>query len=204
MALVIPPGYASAAFVLTGPVGTQPFVTTIGVDVSQYGGDYQNAANQLFAVYHNYFMESTTSDLTLERVILSIGQDGGGAPTVESNLPSVTGEASGDFLPLSCALLLNKRTSRLGRRGRGRMFIPGVLKDNMVDVNGRVGLTTVQAFNGLALEFLSALVEGDGPEIAPGMPPVILHAPSVSAGPPDEITGLSVAAVVGTVRRRIR
>lgn len=202
MSIVIPPGYASAAFVLTGPVGTQPFITTIGLNVGAAGGDYVNAANQAFAIYGVNFMPSTSTDLTLERVILSIGQDGGEAPTVESDLPSQPGEATGDFLPLANALLLNKRTPRLGRRGRGRMFIPGVLKDNMVDVNGRLGDTTVAAFDGVAEAFITQLQDGD--EVGPALPPVLLHNSGVGAGSPDLITALNAAPLVGVMRKRIR
>nr|CRY95213.1 hypothetical protein [uncultured prokaryote] len=202
MPLIIPPGYASAAFVLNGPIGTQPFISTIGLDVRAAGGDYQNAANQAMAIYAQNFMPSTSNQLTLERVVLSIGQDGGDAPTVESNLPGQPGEATGDFLPLSNALLLNKRTSRLGRRGRGRMFIPGVLKDNVVDVNGRVLNVTVAAFDLVAAAFIDELTEGD--IVGPAMPPVLLHNAGIGAGDPDLITSLTVNPVIGTVRKRIR
>lgn len=201
MAQFIGPGTGSAAIVLTGGVGTQPFITTIGVDLTLVGGNYIGAANTVFAAYQQTFLESTSNELTLERVILSVGQDNGDAPTVESTLEPVAGDASGDFLPLSCALLLNKRTQRLGREGRGRMFIPGVLKDNMVDISGTVGETTREAFNQVAEDFLGLLNLGI-PTVATSVPPILLH--SDPATQVDAILTLIVGPICGTMARRIK
>jgi hypothetical protein len=201
MTLVIPPGFGSAAFVLEGGVGTQPFITTLGVDLTDAGGDYVLAADTLFSAYAAAFIESTSNVLTLARVILSVGQDGGDQPTVESSLPPAAGEASGDFAPLSVAMLLNKKTSFLGRKGRGRMFIPGVIKDNMVDISGRVGTSTIDAFEPILDLFLAALAD-PGVEGIPSLPAVLLH--STATPPPTPIDSLTVNGVVGTMARRIK
>lgn len=202
MALIVPPGFGSAAIVLEAGVGTTPFITTIGVDLSSAGGDFVSAANTVYACYANAFLTSTSPDLTLTKVILSVGQDGGDTPTVESNLPAQAGTGSGEYLPLSNALLLNKSTALLGRKGRGRMFVPGVMKDSQVDISGRIGQTTVDAFNTVAEDFLASLVD-DVFEIP--TPAVLLHGPAVGGAPaPTPILGLTVGPIVGTLPRRIK
>lgn len=202
MTLVIPPGFGSAALVLEGGVGTSPFITTIGVDLSAAGGDYVAAANTVMQAYSAAFLPSTSPDLTLVRCILSVGQDGGDQPTVESDFPSVPGGGSGDFAPLSVSLLLNKRTSLLGRKGRGRMFIPGVIKDNMVDISGRLLGTVVDAFDGVAEGFIDILNDPDGLTDPVVVPPVLLHSTAVPV--PTPIAAMTTGPVVGTMARRIK
>jgi hypothetical protein len=49
--LIVPPGYGSAAFTFSGTAGTPEFITTIGVDMSDFTDDYVAAANLLFSIY---------------------------------------------------------------------------------------------------------------------------------------------------------
>lgn len=202
MTLVIPPGFGSAALVLEGGVGTSPFITTIGVDLSESGGDYVAAANSVMNAYALAFIESTSPALTLTRCILSVGQDGGDQPTVESDLAPFPGSGTGDFSPLSVALLLNKKTPVLGRKGRGRMFVPGVIKDNMVDISGRLGNDTLDAFTSVANAMLDILATGGELEPYVNVPAVLLH--STASPVPTPITALTAGAVVGTMARRIK
>lgn len=200
MAQTIPSDFGSAALVFESAQGTQPFITTCGVNLSNAGGDYVEAANNVFSAYALTFMTSTTSDLTLTKCVLSVGSDGDGAPTVDSDRPSEPGTSTGDFLPLSCSLLVNKRTAVLGRKGRGRMFMPGLLKDNMVDVSGRVGNTTLDAYNGLLEDFMELLLTSGG--IGVDTSPVLLHQGFIPV--PTPITSFVCAPVIGTIRKRIR
>lgn len=202
MSIVIPPGFGSAAVVMEGGVGTSPFITTLGVDLSPAGGDYVGVANRVMSAYDAAFGESMSPDLTITKVILSIGQDGGDAPTVESDLNAREGGGSGDFASLNSALLLNKRTAVLGRKGRGRMFIPGVIKENMVDISGRLGQTTIDAFNGVAVGFLELLDSDEPGDVGVATTAWLLH--SDTDEPPSPLTALTAGPVVGTLRRRIK
>lgn len=202
MSTHIPEGSYSAAFYLEGGVGTTPFVTTIGLQAADPGADPVDVANVAFAAYATNFMPSTSPQLTLTRVVLSVGQDGVSNPTVESNVPAVVGTGTGEYLPLSNALLLNKNTARLGRQGRGRMFIPGCMKDDQADISGRLGSTTVAAFNDVAQDFIDFLVdEGEG---GLSLLPVLLHDFAVADDSPTPITAITVNPIVGTVRKRIK
>lgn len=200
MAQIIPSDFGSAALVFESAQGTQPFITTLGINLSNAGDDYVGAANNVMGAYSTTFSTSWSSDLTLTKCVLSVGSDGDGAPTVDSDAPSVPGTGSGEYLPLSNSLLVNKRTAVLGRKGRGRFFLPGLLKDNMVDVSGRVGTTTLDAYNELLEEFMSKLLSSGG--LGVDTSPVLLH--SVQFPVPTPITSFVCAPLIGTIRRRIR
>lgn len=199
MTLVIPPGFGLAQFVLTGPVGTQPYVTTVGVDLSDAGGDFVVAANSAKSAYASTIGTTTSAALTLDRVTLSVGQDGPGG-SVDSNTPPTTFSRTGSFPPTAMSAIARKVTNDLGRRGRGRMFIPGVLSENEVDEDGTVVAARRTALNTTMGSFFTALSTADAGEVA--LPPVLLH--SSAPTDPTPITAFAVSDLVGWIRGRIR
>lgn len=199
MTLVIPPGFGLAQFVLTGPAGTQPYVTTLGVDLSAAGGDFVVAANSAKSAYASTIGTTTSSALTLDRVTLSVGQDGPGG-SVDSNTPPTTFTRTGSFPPTAMSAIARKVTNDLGRRGRGRMFIPGVLSENEVDEDGTVVAARRTALNTTMGSFFAALVEAGAGEVA--LEPVLLH--SSAPTDPTPITAFAVSDLVGWIRGRIR
>jgi hypothetical protein len=200
VSLVIPPGFGSAAFVLTGAVGTQPYVTTIGVSLASVGGDFVAAANSCFTAYATTIMAETSNQLTLDRVTLSVGSDGPGG-SVDSTLAPVAGVKSGQYPPTACSLIVRKSTNELGRRGRGRMFIPGVLGEADIDQDGTVAAGRRTALNLVLGTFLEELTV---PTSGLDTVPYLLHGPSIPALPPTLIDGLTCSDVVGWIRGRIR
>lgn len=199
MSLVIPPGYGNAAFVFTSASGTPPFVTTLGVDISAFSGDFVDAANTAFTYWTNNMPALIDNDLTLEKVTLSIGQDGPGG-SVDSDLPPFAMTNSGTFGPVAVAVLARKVTNEIGRRGRGRMFLPGTNLESGTEVDGSLTTgyrSTVQtALNNLYDDFQN----GAAPLLP--LPPVLLH--SSAPTDPTPITGFTVADLVGVIRGRIR
>lgn len=200
MSLVIPPGYGVAAFVLNGSAGTAPYVTTIGLDLGEYGGDFVGAANDAFLAYASNIMPATSNNLTLDRVTLSVGVDGPGG-SVDSDQAPVNGTSTGNFPPTACSVIARKITNELGRRGRGRMFLPGIATETQVEQDGSLTPAARLSFNTMLGEFYDTLVAGS---IGIPMPPVLLHGPSLDPIPPTPITGLAVSDVVGWIRGRIR
>lgn len=200
MTLVIPPGFGLAAYVFTGTTGTPEHVTTMGHDISAWGGDFVNCANNLMLEYGNRWAALTDSSLTLARVNLAVGQDGPGG-SVDSDRPAIPMTASVSSMPVSMATILRKSTNDLGRRGRGRCFLPGTLTQAVVDENGLLSPARITAINTAAATWLENLELG----VAGGVtaaPAVLLH-----SGPPTDptvITGFSCAPVVGWIRGRIR
>lgn len=198
MSLVIPPGYGNAAFTFTGSPGTQPYITTLGVDISEYGGNHVAVANILMAGFHNVFETEITSQLTLDRVTLTVGQDGPGG-SVDSDLAPFAFTRSGDFPPTAMSCIVRKVTNDLGRRGRGRMFVPGIISENEVAQDGSIVTARANAVNGLFDTLYDALTDETG---GGALQPVLFHSSAPTM--PTPITAFAVSDLVGWIRGRIR
>lgn len=200
MSLVIPPGFGLAAFILTGAVGTQPYVTTMGVSLGDAGGDFVGAANRAKEAYEETIMAETSNLLTLDRVTLSVGQDGPGG-SVDSDTTPVAGSLTGSFPPTAQSAIGRKVTNILGRPGRGRMFLPGVLSENNVDQDG----TVVAARRGQITVALQSFVDNlalGGSLEGVTLPPHLLHSDGMLV--PTPITSMVCSDLVGWIRGRIR
>lgn len=203
MSLVIPPSFGLAAFVMTGPQGTQPYVTTCGVSLLAAEGDFVAAANSAFIAYSNAFRSDMTNQLTLDHVTLSVGQDGPGG-SVDSTLAPVTGTVNTTFPPTALSAIIRKSTNNLGRSGRGRMFVPGILTEADVDQDGSLTTAARQETAVLANKFFTNLAQGvTADPLSFPLPPFLLHSEGVGI-PPSPITGMVPSDLVGWIRGRIR
>lgn len=200
MTLIIPPGFGNAAIVMTSTVGTPPLVTTIGVDMSNAGGAHVDVANVVMSAYANSIGTTTDSSITVSHVTLTVGQDGPGG-SVDSDLPPIPCTRSGSSTPVSLAAIIRKSTNDLGRRGRGRMFLPGVLTQTEVGEDGVIPSVRVGTLQTAVSDFYDLLAESTDPTTGP-LPPVLFH--SAAPADPSPITGLTVAPLVGWIRGRIR
>lgn len=199
MSLVIPPGFGNAAFVFTSASGTAPFVTTLGIDLSAAGGDFVEAANTVMTYYAQNMASVTDNDLTLDHVTLAVGSDGPGG-SVDSDLAPIPMTSSGTFGPVAVGVLARKVTNELGRRGRGRMFLPGTNLESGTEVDGTLTSGYRTSMQTALDDFYDDLANGSSPLLA--YPPVLLH--SAAPTDPSPITGLAVADLVGIIRGRIR
>jgi hypothetical protein len=204
MSLVIPPGTGSAALVFTGALGTPEHVTTIGVDLTGVGGDFVTAANSVMKAYATALLPETYSSLTLDHVTLSVGQDGPGG-SVDSDLAPFPGTRTGSGVPVAMAPVVRKVTNSIGRRGRGRMFPPGLLNTTEVDANGNISTGRLASLQTAFNLFLTELEAGSGAPVDVPTPPLLLHSPGpVGTNNPTPITALVVGKTVGWIRGRIR
>lgn len=200
MSIVIPVGYGQASFIHTSNEGTPPFVCTLGLNLGDAGGDFVLAANQAAACWATEIMPAMDSNITFERVSLLIGADGPSG-SVDSDIAPVAGGRSIEGLPWSLSAIARKQTTDLGRSGRGRMFVPGVVAPSEVNQAGGISSTRRTTLQAALTDFYDALVAGD--EAGPSLPPVLFHNPGVEPSP-TAITGLSLAPLVGWIRKRIR
>lgn len=198
MSLVIPPGFGNAALVFTSSTGTQPFVTTIGVDLGEFGGDFVSAADLVMLSYASNMAAITDNDLVLDHVTLAVGSDGPGG-SVDSSLTPIPMTSSGTFGPVAIAVLARKVTNELGRRGRGRMFLPGTNLESGTEPDGSITSGYRTSIQSGIDGFMDDLVAGTGYVPAE---PVLLH--SAAPTDPTPITRLAITDIVGVVRGRIR
>lgn len=199
MARTIPVGFAEGSIVHTGGGGTAPYVVTIGVSVLGIDPeDYVLAANNLKLAYEAQFAGLLNPELAINRAVLQIGLAGGTSGSVESDTPPTPGTGSGSYEPVSMAVIARKNTNDLGRKGRGRSFLPGLLTDPAVDAGGRIVPSSAEGYGERWNEFLTALATLP---VGIAMAPVLLHN---DGSTPTPITGGTIAPQVGWIRKRIR
>lgn len=206
MPLIIPPGFAQAVYILSCEGDSENMVTTMGHDVSAYAGDFQQAATDLALLFGRAGgpVEAMSDTYSLIGLDLYVGNDAEAPPSIyEADISPVNGLANSSALPPNSAVLIRKQTGLAGRRGRGRMYVPGVLEGSV----DNVGLLTSTYRGSLQTAYdlwLTGLEEGVS-SILP-MPPVVLHR-SEGAGvepAPTPVTSLTVETKIATQRRRLR
>lgn len=198
MSLIIPPGFAQAVFVHQQLGDAEGQVNTLGIACDDF--DPELTPNGLFSIWDNVVTSTMSSDITFAQVLCYVGQDGGPpAVYVSTNTPTTGGQAT-TMLPSNCATLVRKRTDSAGRRGRGRLYLPGVAKPDVDDL-GIIAPAALTQYQNAMDDFLDSIPDVPGVTGA-----VILHR-SEGIGPepvPTPITRLVVANKIATQRRRLR
>lgn len=196
MGVIVPVGYGIVK-ILTQLVGsTEVFISSFG-----YEGDVaedpvvdaaevnviMKASGRPFAP-GNYSTGWTYLGIECMRMTAS-------GPIVGSAPEAVVGTSSLSTCPPNCALLIQKSTTRGGRKGKGRMYVPILNKsESDIERDGSIltgNLATLQGYWGNAF---TALVGSD-------VKPVLLHS---DGSTPDVITAWTVKPLIATQRRRLR
>lgn len=102
--------------------------------------------------------------------------------------------------PQNVALLVQKRTARGGRQGRGRMYFPPFLfAESVITATGTIAQGLIDQFTN-DLEAWRVAVAGTAFDL------VLLHGDPLvgSSPPPDVITSLTAQPLVATQRTRLR
>jgi len=200
MGVVVPVGFAqvSMQFFLTGDA--EAMVATVGVDC----GTEDNPTTIADEVWTNLtssgtaYAASSMSDLyTVGPFVASIMTPTG--PQIGTGIFSITGENDAVTPPPNnVSWLIQKRTARGGREGRGRMYIPPAeLHDGNIDAVGDI-FTTIHVRMQACMTGLLLAQDSDG------HPLVLLHSEATGPLPPDPITALAAQGKVATQRTRLR
>lgn len=126
-----------------------------------------------------------------------------GAETIIT--PPIIGTAAQPSPP-QVAMVVRKTSSLLGRRFKGRLYVPGMLADGTVDDAGVIlpaGVTQFQTAFNTFFTLLSTPATAAEAQIALS----IVHSPpksGVATPPPNRVLALSVQSLTATQRRRIR
>jgi hypothetical protein len=108
--------------------------------------------------------------------------------------------------PPQIALVVRKNSNLVGRRFKGRFYVPGMLADATVDDSGSVLQGTINTLQAAFNSFYAGMLLPATPTEA-RFAMSIVHTPPITGGPtpaPNQVQSLSVQALTATQRRRIR
>jgi hypothetical protein len=191
------PGFADISVRLQQTGLTRPAFITFGVD--PVSTDPSQVATSVHTAYAgagslNSIMDSS---VTTTGVRVSLGTDGAADLVYQAEFTTVGGNSISNSLPPNCAVLARKATSRGGRRGRGRLYIPWCVAETGVDEAGIIAGANRTPINTALQTFLTALGVNN-------VPMVLLHNPGLTApGPPDTVLSLVCDSLIATQRRRL-
>lgn len=198
MSLHIPLDYGLAAVHVSAPFGTPDFVTTIGVSLADTGTTV-DMANHVMTAYKTAWQDLMLNQYTVDHVSLYVGNGDDPSGSVDSTVDPFNGVRSGAGEAVAMAPIVRKQTPVLGRQGRGRMFIPGVLLTSEVSATGYLGDTPREAIDDAAQSFYDELTNDD--TVGTALNPYLFHTSATVA--PTLITGFQTAGRVGWIRKRL-
>jgi hypothetical protein len=196
------PGFADCSYELRHALMSRSAFLTFGIDNA--GTDPTAVAVGVSAAFGatGSLFTAIDSQVTLVRTRVALGTDGG-EDNVGLSSQVIACTATLNSTPPNCAVLVHKRTSRGGRRGRGRLYIPWAASNALTSENGSVIAADITRVQNAVTAWSNALSSGPGAL-------VLLHRPSApgtghptSPGPPDVVSSMSVDPLIGTQRRRL-
>lgn len=167
-----------------------------------------------------------SNEYSLVETTVRIQQDGGGSSVfTRTPVSARVGAVVDSAMAPNCAVLIEKRTILGGRRGTGRMFVPGVPQGED-DSAGRLAASRIGNWTSTLGVLLAKFTEAAGSPAGPAekpLTPLLFHGNATTttrtrsggtttvtvtegaAGPsPTTITGFTVDALIATQRRRMR
>lgn len=178
----------------------EPMVVTLGVETGTED-DPSDLADEIFSLWVNagtiFEPDSFSNEYRIGPFIASIMTATG--PQIGTGVNFRQGTNAGiDSTPNNCAVLVQKRTARGGRKGRGRMYVPPVWPtEGPIEANGDIQVLLHASWQVAMTEFLLSC-DSAGHAI------VLLHSEEAGAIAPDPVTQLVVSPKLATQRTRMR
>jgi len=185
MGYVIPVGFARITFEY-GAVSTLGSQVCWGIGVSRDPNSATLADVREWA--EDLLLPATSDAYELQRIVMR--NDVNVIEEVLNNFGASPDQVS----PPNTALLVKLTTDLIGRKNRGRMYIPGVLRDTEVNNSGVIQGAALDALEPVITGLFTALLITEAE-------PVILHS---DESEPTPVTGGTASAQVATQRRRQR
>lgn len=193
---IIPAGFAQINLRFTGSAAPNGAEVTFGLDTGDVlAQDPTVIANAVADEWSPTVMVQLTNQLIFSEVYCKFGPNDTGESG--SAFRNVAGSGQGASTPPNVAILVRKNTGGGGRRGRGRMYIPGMDEAHV----GPGGVLTAAGLNAVqvAMNAFFTGLTGDG------LIPHVLHSPGISPVPaPTPILSFEVQSLVATQRDRLR
>ena len=189
--MIIPVGYAQVTHIFSSGFLPYGAVTTYGIGDIGLFPDLNALASDLYDAFQDHVMGNLSSSVNHDTCRVKAGPNETG-PVGEFTGVEVGG-AGGTFASPNLAYLVEKHTALGGRKGRGRMFLPGVTEGG-IGGSGDLDLTVLGDFTTNLANWLDALG-------GVGVEPVVLHSDETA---PTPITAFVIDPKVATQRNRLR
>lgn len=191
-----PDGFSNATFIFNADGYVRNCTWDLAFSDSN-DNDAAIQANNLYTYWSDpglpFHANNMNSDYTF--VGVDVIKNVGGILLGGSYTNPIAGTQSTHSLPRNCAILVKKLTGRIGRKYRGRAFIPPMMVgEGDVDHNGIISSGVVASYQGF---FNSAI----GTMVTDGYQAVLLHS---DASHPTDVTAMTVESLIATQRRRLR
>lgn len=189
--MIIPTGYGHISHFFGGDASPRGAAVTYGVQAGG-GSTVSEVAQFCHEAMAASFLPLLGPSTSLDETRCKFGPNDTGAFATYANV--VLGGNTGAQVSPNVALLVEKQTGLGGRRGRGRMYIPGIIEAAVTeggDLTGDAPTDFQNAADELLTLLLGSLIEM-----------VVLH--SVVSVVPTAVTALTVDQRVATQRRRLR
>jgi hypothetical protein len=201
MPIIIPAGFGQVIHQLRLDGDPEPMAVTYGVDIDTAGvTDPAVTADDLHERFFTALGSIAHSSYTLYSTELRWNSGAGVDLSVVLHVEPKVFTGTQAPLPQNCAGLIHKRSGSVGRRHRGRFYLPGFGEGDVTGVGG-ISSGTQGTVNTKLATWLTAL-QTLIPAID-GM--VILHSTGITgAPPPTPVTSMILDPVIATQRRRLR
>lgn len=192
---IIPSDYAQVNLMFTGlaaPLGAQ---ITFGVQNAESLWP-ETIGERVLTLWEGAELDDRQSSaISLTGCLVKVGPNATGAQAlVSANIP---GKGNAESAPPNVAAIIRKQTQFGGRKGRGRLYMPGIAEANITST-GTMSGTPLTAMQTSWSTFLTGLLEED-------IPMVLLHSEQDGGlTPPYVVSSLLVESRIGTQRRRNR
>lgn len=189
--MTIPAGFGQMSVVHIGGGIVGEAIWTLGFDNNAGDSPQEIADNMKVNFAALDYGDLLSSQVTCSAIRVKLGPDETGPSAEATNI--IVGTVGGEPAPANCATLVHKTTLLGGRKGRGRMYLPGMATNALGDDSEIDGAhqTLVEAF---VLGLSSVMVLAS-------LPAHLLHSDSTS---PTAIEALVVDPKLATQRRRMR
>lgn len=189
--MIIPAGFAQINFKGSGTGYARGWQVAIGVDNDADWNAVQLASG-CGSAFVEHMLPVMSNQCALTSVLAKLGPNETGVAFEESY--SEDGGVASQAQSSQAAVLVTKLTTHGGRKGRGRMFMPGVT-EGQTDGGGLLTSAALTAWQAAVDGFLEELETFTAPM-------VLLHADDATT--PYAVINLQVANLFASQRRRIR
>jgi hypothetical protein len=206
----IPVGFAQVKFEFTVAGQPRPICSTLGIGRPEGESNPLSAkhlADRMAEHFKAVFGAASTGEQWAFQGVTAAVQEMADSQDVAKSSAEYNfqGAWSQRNPPINCCLLVEKRTSKGGKRYRGRMYLPAAwVSSNATASSGQLDNGERDSFGSKLTAFYNAITS---PTMGTAFQPVLLHNQGEAGGTnfiPTEITSFGIDPMLATQRKRMR